>query len=85
MWLRVTGRGGDDRADLLGDLSHGCDVRDAPCGVRGRLDPDQPGQERMPSECRNVERLQGGLVVKAHRLFYHSTLGLRVIEKPSDC
>jgi len=26
-------------------------------------------------------RLQGGLVFKAHRLFYHSTLGLRVIKK----
>jgi len=30
---------------------------------------------------RNVKRFQGGLVFKAHRLFYHSTLGLRVIKK----
>jgi len=30
---------------------------------------------------RNVKRLRGGLVFKAHRLLYHSTLGLRVIQK----
>ena len=30
---------------------------------------------------RNVKRFQGGLVFKAHRLLYHSTLGLRVIKK----
>jgi len=30
---------------------------------------------------RNVQRFRGGLVVKAHRLLYHSTLGLRVIKK----
>jgi len=29
----------------------------------------------------NVQRFRGGLVVKAHRLLYHSTLGLRVIKK----
>ena len=29
---------------------------------------------------RNVKRLRGGLVFKAHRLLYHSTLGLRVIQ-----
>jgi len=28
-----------------------------------------------------VQRVRGGLVVKAHRLLYHSTLGLRVIKK----
>jgi len=28
-----------------------------------------------------VQRLRGGLVFKAHRLVYHSTLGLRVIKK----
>ena len=28
-----------------------------------------------------VQRLRGGLVLKAHRLLYHSTLGLRVIKK----
>jgi len=28
-----------------------------------------------------VQRFRGGLVVKAHRLVYHSTLGVRVIKK----
>ena len=30
---------------------------------------------------RNVKRFRGGLVFKAHRLVYHSTLGLPVIKK----
>jgi len=30
---------------------------------------------------RNVKRFRGGLVFKAHRLMYHSTLGSRVIKK----
>ena len=30
---------------------------------------------------RNVKRFPGGLVFKAHRLLYHSTLGLRLIKK----
>ena len=30
---------------------------------------------------RNVERFRGGLVLKAHRLVFHSTLGLGVIKK----
>jgi len=29
----------------------------------------------------NVQRFRGGLVFKAHRLLYHSALGLRVIKK----
>jgi len=29
---------------------------------------------------RNVQQFRGGLVFKAHRLLYHSTLGLRVIK-----
>ena len=33
---------------------------------------------------RNVKRFRGGLVCKAHRLLYHSTLGLRVIKKKKD-
>jgi len=28
-----------------------------------------------------VQRFRGGLAFKAHRLLYHSTLGLRVIKK----
>ena len=31
--------------------------------------------------CRNVERFPGGLVFKAHRLWYPSILGLRVMKK----
>ena len=30
---------------------------------------------------RNVQRFRGGLLFKAHRLLYHSTLGIRVIQK----
>ena len=30
---------------------------------------------------RNVKRFRGGLMYKAHRLLYPSTLGLRVIKK----
>jgi len=30
------------------------------------------------------ERFRGGLVFKAHRLLYHSTLGLRVIKKEGE-
>jgi len=30
---------------------------------------------------RNVQQFRGGLVFKAHRLVYHSTLGLRVTKK----
>ena len=30
---------------------------------------------------RNVKRFRGGLVFKAHRRMYHSTLGLRVINQ----
>ena len=33
---------------------------------------------------RNEERFRGGLVFKAHRLLYYSTLGSRVIKKEED-
>ena len=33
---------------------------------------------------RNVKRFRGGLVFKAHRLLYHSTLGWRVIKKKRE-
>ena len=41
----------------------------------------------VPLVSRNVDRLRGGLAFKAHRLFYYSTLGSRVIkkEKTSPC
>ena len=32
----------------------------------------------------NMQRFRGGLVYKAHRLLYHSTLGLRVIKKSTS-
>jgi len=34
-----------------------------------------------PLMTRAVKRFRGGLVLKAHRLLYHSTLDLRVIKK----
>ena len=53
----------------------------------------QPGNERLSDWygktkvrreqllSRNVKRFPGGLVFRAHRLLYHSTLGSRVIKK----
>jgi len=41
--------------------------------------PDSREREQLLG--RNVQRFRGGLVFKAHRLLYHSTLGLRVITK----
>jgi len=42
-----------------------------------RLDPQTRGS--------GVQRFRGGLVFKAHRLLYHSALGLRVIKKKRRC
>jgi len=39
------------------------------------------GLSTPPEHSRNVKRFPGGLVFKAHRLLYHSTLGLRVIKE----
>ena len=39
------------------------------------------GRGAEPLLRRNMKQFQGGLVSKAHRLVYHSTLGLRVINK----
>jgi len=47
--------------------------------VRHRVFRPGAGQEQLL--IRNVKRFRGGLVFKAHRLFYHSTLGSRVIKK----
>jgi len=33
---------------------------------------------------RNVQRFRGGLVFQAHRLLYHSTLGLKVMKKKEE-
>jgi len=44
-----------------------------------------PAGGRAHSSCsggeRNLQRFRGGLVFKAHRLWFHSTLGLREIKK----
>ena len=40
------------------------------------------GLEQLPH--RNVKRFRGGLVFKAHRWLYHSTLGSRVIKKKNQ-
>ena len=42
---------------------------------RKTLDPEEQLLYRI------VQRFRGGLVFKAHRLLYHSTLGLRVIQQ----
>jgi len=61
-------------------------LRGAPCG----LHPPYTAFSAQEFVCvsieeqlrsRNVKRFRGGLVFKAHRLLYHSTLGLRVIKK----
>ena len=54
----------------------GSRVSDVPAAVRA---VQFSIQEQLPS--RHVERFRGGLVFKAHRLLYHSTLGSRVIKK----
>ena len=48
-------------------------------GVGWRVEGGGSVEEQMLS--RNVERFRGGLVFKAHRLFYLSTLGSRVTKK----
>ena len=42
---------------------------------------DSEGRIQEQLLYRNVQRFRGGLVLKAHRLVYHATLGLRVIKK----
>ena len=50
-----------------------------PCDHCQRNLPRRGGSEQLL--IRNVERFRGGLVFKAHRLLYHSTLGSRVVTK----
>ena len=47
--------------------------------MRPSLETDTTSEEQLVY--RNVQRFRGGLVCKARRLVYHSTLGLRVIKK----
>ena len=49
-----------------------------PCTVNNYLQKCA-AVEQLPN--RNVQRFRRGLVFKAHRHVYHSTLGLRVIKK----
>jgi len=54
--------------------------------VEIHLGQDQPCRGALISTgeqllCRNVNRFRGGLVFKAHRLVYRSTLGSRVTKK----
>jgi len=55
-------------------------------GIREALSEVGDGREEVDVErdvvlLRNVQRFRGGLVLKAHRFFYHSTLCLRVTKK----
>ena len=52
--------------------ARGSDQRDLPLSIQGQL------------LYRNVQRSGGGLVFKAHRLLYYSTLGLRVRKKKEE-
>ena len=44
----------------------------------------EPSSEPHLGHVEAVQRFRGGLVFKAHRLLYHSTLGSRVIKKKKD-
>jgi len=48
-----------------------------PLGMMGR----RRGRSGRVQEEQEVQRFRGGLVFKAHRPVYHSTLGLRVMKK----
>jgi len=48
---------------------------------RGPHPPQLRVSRGPPLLLRNVQRFRGGLVFKAHRLLYHSTLDVRVIKK----
>jgi len=68
-----------DREVEVDDVGHALDVEPARRHVRRH---DHLHQYRdLRTTTRNVEWFQGGLVFKAHRLLYHSTLGSRVIKE----
>jgi len=56
-------------------------VRHAALGVAGSQRHAGIEQFKNNSFTENVQRFRGGHICKAHRLLYHSTLGLRVITK----
>ena len=45
------------------------------------VDTEMPVGGKEELLCRNVKRFRGGLLFKAHRLVYHSTLVWRVTKK----
>jgi len=51
----------------------------------GELEPEAEGTLLVLIVHGNLRLHRGGLVLKAHRLLYHSTLGLRVIKKKKTC
>ena len=55
-----------------------------PPGSRLFRPPPSPGVQVLVLLRRNVERFRGGLVFKAHRRVYHSTLGWRVTKKMEE-
>ena len=76
---------GGGRARKWADLGFLAGARE---GVRDRKEvlpswhaQGQPRLRPEPTATVDVKRFRGGLVVKAHRLVYHSTPGLRVIKK----
>ena len=51
------------------------------CPFRLPLPPPPRTRRHLRIGARNVKRFRGGLVFKAHRRLYHSTLDLRVIKQ----
>ena len=75
--------GGRQRTPVAAPRSNG--PHQAPRQTQTRVDP-RHGRPRVTSVreqllSRHFGRFQGGLVFKAHKLLYHSTLGSRVTEK----
>jgi len=61
----------------------GFGIRISKADTQLRMGDNNPAvrEDSQPEESRLVNRFRGGLVFKAHRLVYHSTLGWRVIKK----
>ena len=55
------------------------------CRAMTLIEKPLPGTKSATDRVQiNVQQYRGGLVFKAHRLVYHSTLGLRVIKKKKE-
>ena len=66
------------RAAAAADAAAGDEAPDGAHPGHGRAQGGRPQHSGYIPETRNVKRFRGGLVFKAHRLLYHSTLGSRV-------